>query len=487
MEILKKICSTSSLKYVAAFLVPAIFAIVFRHVLDNDSWGVLAEGRYIVENGLYTTDVLSIHGNPIIVANYAFAVCFWWIHSVFGAAGIYIAMLMLNFVVCWLIYKICMLISKRNVNLSLVIMLFTDLLLVFVGFVVTRAQMVTFMMMLSVIYLLELYISSGKIRYLWGIPIISLIQVNFHAAYWWMPVAIMVAYLIDSIRKPEWHLQGYRAKPLLVVLFVYVACGFINPYGAQTIIEVFAVYFNGALNNLVVELQSFSPFMSVEYVMVYLAIVVVAFLYLVGNKKGVRMRYFLMFFGFLALSLNTIKAFSQFILVMAFPLALMYRKAHIERMIDAKIARDAICRGMGVFCTGVFVGLIGVMIVYFPQEPDEALVAAVNAIDADVIDAGEADKSVLKVYTGYNIGGYLQYRGYRTYLDPRGNMDITEEWVKCKNGEIKPEELLEKYKFDYLSVEGAGDPFYDFENDACEKIFDSEGGSEAYRCKLSGI
>ena len=154
---LKRIWRTSSLKYLAAFLLPLVFVIMTTQGLDNDSWGVLAEGRYIANNGVYYEDVLSMHdGLDTVVQNYGFAVIFYWIFNMFGAAGIYAAMLIFSFLVCFFIYKICMLISEKNTNLSLLLMMITSIVLTFSGFSVTRAQMVSFVIFLALIYVLEL-------------------------------------------------------------------------------------------------------------------------------------------------------------------------------------------------------------------------------------------------------------------------------------------------------------------------------------------
>lgn len=466
------------LKYMAAFLIPAIFAILMCCKLDNDSWGLLAEGRYIAEHGLYQNDALSIHDKPIIVSNYAFAVVFWHIYSMFGAVGIYVCMLLLNLIVCFLIYKICDLLSKHNVNLSLIIMMTVDMLLAYMGFVVTRAQMLTFVLMLGLIYCLELYIAKDKTKYLWVIPLISLIQINFHASYWWFLIAIMGAYIIDSIKSNSLHLQGYRTKPLLVTLLVLIVMGLVNPYGIRAIVSIFSFYFNGTLKNTVSELRSYSPFMTVEMAMMYLSIMGVSFLYLLGDKKAFRMRYFLMFFGFLALSLNTLKAFSQFILVMALPLALMYRRVNIRSIIDSKKIRGAICNYIGVLSLMMFVAILVYVLGNFPQTPRITLVEAVDAIDQDV---GNYSKESLNIYTGYNDGGYIEYRGYKAYLDPRGDPFVTKEWRDFENGKITVDEMMRKYGFDYLIVGNEDDPFYKME-DKCDLIYQEKNEEKVFKC-----
>ena len=127
---LKKIWKISSLKYIAAFLIPLLFVFFMNQVLDNDSWDVIAQGREIVSNGIYHTDMLSMHeGLSVTVQNYGFSVLFYLIYSTMGAPAIYAVMLILNFAVCFIIYKICMLISNKNTNLSLLIMMVTDFVL----------------------------------------------------------------------------------------------------------------------------------------------------------------------------------------------------------------------------------------------------------------------------------------------------------------------------------------------------------------------
>ena len=159
------------LKFLIAVLVVTAGVMVCNNSLDNDSWYVLAEGREIVENGIYYEDQLSMHeGLEVTVQNYGFAVIFYLIYSAFGPVGIYIGMLILNLVLCYLIYEICMLLSNKNINLSLIITILTDLLLAR-WFIATRAQLVSYCAIMLVIYLLELYIKTDKTKYLWWIPV----------------------------------------------------------------------------------------------------------------------------------------------------------------------------------------------------------------------------------------------------------------------------------------------------------------------------
>ncbi len=469
------------MKYIAAFLIPLVFVMFINQGLDNDAWDVLAQGRYIAENGVYYTDVLSMHeGLNITVQNYAFSVIFYLIFNTFGAPGIYAVMLILNFLICYLIYKISILISNKNVNLSLFIMVITDFVLA-LGFVTTRAQMVSYVIFLGLIYILELYIKTDKTKYLWWLPLLSFLQINLHASLWWMLILVMLVYIIDSIKKPKLHLQGYRTKPLVIFGLVMVLFGLINPYGINMITFIFKSYGDARFHDLVVELKSFAPFKDSFSIFVYLSIVGVLVSYIFGKKNNIRVRYLLMFFGFLALGLNTIKGMSQFILTMFFPLALLYKNIRIEKIIDAKIGRDAIVVWGGAVVLLCFVAVCPAVVGQVKNYPEEAFAEAFDVIDDDV---GEGDKGALKIYaTGYNDGGYAEYRGYKPYIDPRGEVflkknngkeDILYEWIDFRNGKVKVADFLKKYNFDYIFVGDKGDPFYDFEDMDYELIFSNE-------------
>ena len=481
-----KLFRISTLKYLAAFLIPAIFVLFTMNWLDNDSWYVLSEGRAIAENGVYYTDVLSMHeGLDVTVQNYGFAVIFYWIFQAFGAAGLYIGMLILNFVVCYLIYKICMTISDKNVNLSLLIMVITNLLLA-LEFVVTRAQMVSFVFFLVEILLLELYVKTGKVKYLIGLPILSVLQINLHASLWLMLILVLGVFIVDSIRQPKLYLQGYRTKPLIIVGVLMVLVGLLNPYGIKMITFIFGSYGDGRFKDMVVELASFTPFRSMFTAFVYLSIIAVVFLYIFGkDRKNIRVRYLLMFFGFLALGLNTIKGLSQVILVMFLPMALLYKNVRIERVLDAKKGRNALMAWSGIICAVIFAVGCPIVASGIKDYPSEAMVAAMDAIDLDV-NGG----AVGPVYANYGDGGYVEYRGYKPYIDPRGEVflkknngkeDILYEWDDFTKGKVKVEELLEKYQFDYILAR-EDDPFYKLENCKYEKIFDNDDEKvEVYR------
>ena len=484
---LKKIFRLSNLKYAVAFLLPIVVVFLNVQWIDNDSWDVLAEGREIVQNGVYYTDKLSMHEDlEITVQNYGFAVLFYLVFSVLGASGIYVIMLALCVLVELLVYKIVMLISDKKKNVSLLVMSLTGVSLALMGFVATRAQMVSFVIFLAAIYILELFIKSGKVKFLFLLPFLAILQVNLHASLFWMLILVMFVYIIDSICVPKLHLQGYRTKPLVLALVGMLLCGLLNPYGFKMVSFIFTSYSNTRFHGMINELQPFSPLGSLRNAGFYLSIVFVIFTLIYGKKKNIRVRYLLMFFGFLALGLNTVKGLSQFILTMFLPAALIFRDIELKKVGLIKAIRVA------GFWTGVivlfgFVVLCPLIVSRIRNEPIEGLVLAMDVIDRNTL---EEERSRLKVYAGYVDGAYVEYRGYKPYLDPRGEVflkknngkeDILYEWDDLQKGKLDPAEFLEKYQFDYFLV-SEGDLLYDYLAKDYETIFaDDENGIKVFK------
>ncbi len=496
------------LKYATAFLLPTIVVLMLIHFLDNDTWFLLTSGRYIAENGVYYTDVLSMHeGLEVTMQQYGFSVFFWWIYSAFGGVGLYVMMLGLNVIVMILLYKIFMIISKKNVNLSLFAMIIADVLLG-IDFVRTRPQMVSYCIFLAVIYIMELYIKTDKSKYLWWIPLLSLLQINMHASVWWMIFIIMGTYFIDGIRMKKIRLQGYRKKPIAIVGLVALLVGFLNPYGLKMITYVFTSFGQSEISCMVDEMKPFNYAKDLNIVLYYTLLtsaalymsgddkcvkkryiilfsifavfglitvrsvvpVVMTILYLIiaaamvvdlfRKGKDIRFRYNVLYLGFLLLGIIAIKGMSQFIMVMLLPVVLIYRRVRIEKVIDDAKARRALMVWSGIITISVAITMFIVVVGGVKSHPNYTMVTAIDALDARVEEKGE-EKEKLKIYVCYNWGGYVEFRGYKAYLDPRaeiflkvnnGKEDILKEWNDFRRGDIKTEDFLEKYDFDYLVV-----------------------------------
>ena len=116
------------LKVICVGIIPIVVILFIFRGLDNDLWYLLTEGRYIIQHGIYRTDVMSLHtGLDIVVQNWLSAVLFWIVYVFLGSKGVFFFVLIVNLAICYLLYRISMLISDGNKKVSVFVTLFTDI------------------------------------------------------------------------------------------------------------------------------------------------------------------------------------------------------------------------------------------------------------------------------------------------------------------------------------------------------------------------
>ena len=93
----------------------------------------------------------------------------------------------------------------------------------------------------------------------------------------------------------------------------------------------------------------------------------------------------------------------------------------------------------------------------------------------------------MKIYADYNQGGFLEYRGYKPYIDPRmetflkvnnGKEDIFIEFYDLVSKDIEVDEFIGKYDFDYLVVMEYEDYLYDYNGDDYKMIYEIDDEEE---------
>ena len=449
--------------YIIMFTLPLIFCLLVTKQLDNDIWYLLSEGRHIFENGIYHIDPLSMHnGLHVVVQNWLSATAFWVIYDLFGQFGLLTIVLLSNFFICLLLYKICMLISDENRILSLIVMLATNITLI-AHFVVSRPQILSFIILLALIYVLELYIKTENKKYLIWLPILSFIEVNLHASLWWMLFLFMLPYVIDSFKCDLLKTQGYTKKPLFIAIAIALLVGLINPYGYKAITFIFTSYGDQYMHLFINELL---PFMFNKDLCRHMfgVMLIVGLIYTFFREGKVRVRYICLFCGTLLLGFMSVKGFSHFILVSIFPLAYFFKdifpKDFNEISNEFPKLFKVLTTGAGVICIAGFC----VLFVHKCQSNlmDNQLKEPMDSI------AKAFDPNTTNVYSSFNDGGYVEFRGFKPYIDPRAELflknnnkqaDIFKEFYQLQHNQIDKSEFLKKYNFEVMLLHN-GDTLY---------------------------
>ena len=446
----------------ASFLIMILpfFNLVFRgFFLDNDFWFLCNLGKTIVSNGFIQTELFTFHkGLFFIPQQWLTDVIFYYIYNYFGIYGMYGLIIVSNLLFIILLNKICSLYTNNN-KLKLFAIIFVDLLL-FNLFFFTRPQLFDIFIISLELYLLELYVKSNNYKYLFGVPILSLLFINLHASMWLLFFVFLVPYFVECLFHIFLKKKEYSIIPLVIVTVISFIVGFINPYGLEAILYLFGSYGIMEINSIVGEMNPIIIYELIGKILFFIVFVIIYSFYY--NKGHNKLRYFLLFIGTLYLSLSHFKGLLFFFVCLPFIICYNFKNTKIIKQ-NCALTYEKV----------IYLILIISMFVYilFFTNIEEG-----NSYDSFVNYLNDNASKDIKLYTNYDSGNYFEFNGYKCYIDTRAEVflkannrkeDIFIEYYKLSNGLLNIDSFLDKYDFDYLLVEKSMDRFlYNYLNNS---------------------
>lgn len=428
--------------------IPIVVASLIPYkVLDNDRFFLLALGRNILNNGFPKVDPLSMHGASFIAQQWLSDIIFYIIYKYFGNVGLVILTYLLFGLMISLFYRLCNLVNKNKYTLSTILTLtFSGIYLM--AFLRSRPQLFEASILIEELYLLEKYISTKEKKYLYYLPLLSLLMINIHASCFFIMFAFMLPYLLNFKTKFT-NYEKYEIKPLIITTVIMFLTGFINPYGYKSITYLFHSYGYKEINRLVLEMNPLTLNNYLGYILFALVIIIV-FIYIFLRKK-LKLRYIFLFLGTLFLSLSHVKGIQYFLFASIFPLGDVLSNYFISN--KSKISGKTKVYYYIVLIVMILLPIVNLIIHNdYPSgesEPTRIL---------EYLNENVEDKESVKIYTDYNTGGFFEFYGYKVYLDPRAEVFLENgvllEYNKVEMGLINYDEFLDKYDFDYLVVDG---------------------------------
>ena len=433
------------------FNIPLILVLFWR-VEYNDIWFLLNHGKYVLNNGFPSIEPFTIHQNfSFVMQQWLSSVIFYLSYSLLGKYGLLLLTLLVTGYIIFISYKLCMLLSDNRYSLSVLISTIVTTLLA-ASFITSRPHIFTFAIIITEIYLLEKYIKEEDKRYLYPLPLLSLLEINLHASMFFMQFAFILPYLIDSFKYKIGPLKssGYTKKPLFITVILMFLVGFINPYGINAITYIFSSYGNSYINEIVEEMLPVVITDSVGKVSFFLIFMIVS-IYIFYRKSKIKPRYFYLLIGTIYLTLSSQKGLSYLIIGGILPLAYYLKPAFKKDTVKEKKKSYSYLLSSSclvVISLLVVIGTDSMTFTYKFKEGVDYLLENNKASD-------------ITLYIGYAEGAYPEWKGIKCYIDPRAEIflkgnnkqkDIMEEYYLLQIGNLDVNEFLEKYKFDYLLV-----------------------------------
>ena len=436
-------------KYMVFLLLflPLAFIVVENKIPDNDIWFLLNNGRYVMQSGIPVIDPFTIHeGLSYVMQQWLSSVLLWKIYDIFGQYGILIFMYMFSVILLFTYYKLCY-VTSQNRMISVFITAVTFSLIN--TFVVTRPQIFTYLILILELWLLELYVKNNNSKYLIGLPILSLLLINLHASMWFFLCIFMLPYLINTISIKKVTIDKIKLKPLIIIMFLMLLVGFINPYGVDAITYIFKSYGIVEINNSIAEMKALTINDLYFKIVVGILFILILFNYL---RKDVKLdiRHCLFVCGMTILAFSHKKCFALFCIVLGFVFSYYFKKiSKRNRLINSDIFK-AVFRGLltGLTLVSLVTVIAGIKYSIISYNDDNFyLSTGITEITDYMLDNVSIDDVVL--FVEYNDGGFTEFLGFKSYMDPRAEL-----FFKKYNN--KEDIYLE-------SLEIESDPYYDYD------------------------
>ncbi len=451
------------------YTIPFMSFCTRNSTVDNDLWFLLNNGKYVFNHGIPHTDPFTIHkGLHYVMQQWLSSLSFYSVYKFFGKYGLLTLNIIFFIVIAYLLYKISYLITK-NRNLTVLINAFV--LFLAVPYIVLRPQSYTYIILLLETYLLELYATKDNYKYLIPLPFLSLLLINLHCTMWYLQFIFLLPFLANAINIKNITIKRVKIKPLLLIALIMFLAGFINPYGHEAITFIFKSYGTTRINEVVGEMKSPTIYTNYVWAIDILLLFLTIFILIINKKSTLDIRFFCFLFGLFLLSALHSKTCIYFLFWYSYIFSYLVKDTKIK----IKIKNDHIIKFLEELKveTTVILSVTFIVIIYIMYS---SFIFKNFVLDSTVkyLEQNYNKKEVI-LFTDYDNGGYTEYKGFKSYIDPRaelffkkanGKKDIFIELFDMQayvnNTDFKA--FLDEYQFTHLLVPKTFGLYYYLEN-----------------------
>lgn len=241
-----------------------------------------------------------------------------------------------------------------------------------------------------------------------------------------------------SIKKKKLVID-YPVKELFKVMVISILIAFINPYGLDMLLFLFRSS-SPYMTNLISELKPYNLHSYPSFLIIFYFVIVI---YLLRRDLKIKRRFLYLFLGTSLLSFMHLKGILHFTVLGSFTLtfSLSKYKFNIKYMTLSLV---------------IAFGLLG-FVLFRPHSK----VMLTHELKPLVDELDKHAKKGEHIFTGFDEGGYVNFRGYKSYIDSRAEVylksnnqkeDIFKEYYDLVKGKLDCHKFVNKYHFKYMVV-----------------------------------
>lgn len=520
---------------------------------DNDIWFILATGREIFENGIPYQNPFAMHdGMGIVVQQWVPCLIAYGIYNLGGFVALGLWVGVLSALVVLSLYRLGRLLKGDRFGGELIMLVIAVTVPALLGYLSMRPHAYTMLAFCWLLFFLEKYRRTGKVGWLVGCVALVAVHVNFQMALAPFDLVIIGCYCIPDLLAPLHKRElvqnvqladaGYKRLPLLICLVASAAALLASPYGLDGALYLVSSYGSASYNNYIQEMRALTPWGKELGGMAAVAMLVLAAM--AAGKHGMHginlpltlLAFGVGFAGFAHARNIWLIAFFALPLVMSamhdwsldfarLPLRVRRKRgkqgtspvasageAEAVEQTPAPTAQpdeplpmnpedaerklrkrhNVIWGCTAAVCLGAAIGTGVLLWQAAPEWRDYEKESDMTPSGLlDYIEKTGVDPQDVRLFNPFNIGGYLEWRGYKVFMDPRpelwapaisgqdedhyreyvdmmGNSDWTDrdfanflakydfQYLIVENG-TKISDYLKSFPTDYMSLLGTGD------------------------------
>lgn len=515
---------SSKIFFIVAIILIAMFSLALTPVtLQNDTYYTIEIGKQIMETGIDMQDHFSWHQDlAYTYPHWLYDLITYQIYSSFGMTGIFVTTCILSMILGVSLFLINNKITKNQVVSFLISV---GVMYLIKDYIAARAQLVTFILFIWMIYCIEMFLKGKKKRYAIGIVGISILIANLHVAVWPFLFVLVLPYIAEYIiasladviiyRKDEKRILELKIKHLktknikheklealeekliklnehidrvkikrakelenpykiklvknknikwlILIMIICLFTGLITPLG-DTPYTYLAKTMQG---NTTQNINEHLPMTIIEQPEV-LSTIIIFLAILIFTKTKIRLNDLFMIGGLCFLMLMSRRQLSMFALVGSIILNRLI--CDMIKIYNKEPKNNDKKKGINKLAFLGMIIIMSIMSYHFAEEKsgDHYIDETTYPVQACDYILNNIDLGTAKFYNEYNYGSYMIYRGIPVFIDSRADLYAPEF-----SG--KEEDIF----MDFINVSSIGD-FY-------EDIFEKYGITHAIMYKDAKI
>ena len=446
---------------------------IISKTFQNDTYYTIAIGEHILtEKGIDMQDPFSWHENlPYTYPHWLYDVIIYLVYYAGGLQGIYIFTCILSAILGVTLYKTNSKITGNKIMSYIITILSIYMLR---GYLVARAQLVTFILFVLTIYFIEQFLQKGQKRYAVGLIIIPILIANLHLAVWPFYFILYLPYIgeyiiaktadivikekitISSLKRQlkrakeddekekirqkiknveervqrsiekRANTENYKleieekpfVKWLIVIMIICAFTGLLTPLAKD---EPYTYLIKTVEGNSMQNINEHLPMIIIQQEeALYLLVAYIAIL--VFTKAKIKLSDLFMLGGLALLMLNSRRQLSMFVLIGAFILGKI-----IKELIDIYMGKDLekISEKNKSIMTLVSLTLIFIItsVMSFnmlkDRQNEQFVDESTYPVEACTWILNNLDYENIRIFNQYNYGSYMLYRRIPVFIDSR--------------------------------------------------------------------